>query len=89
MYVYMYVLKKMVYEVKPSDIIGAYPWRGFHYSGYRRHHGEDIVKVPVVINGADIKGYVDNFPMYTQADFVKFLPKIAGIKDDVVVKVVG
>lgn len=89
MYVYMYVLKRMVYEIKPSDIIGAYPWRGFHYSGYCQNHGEDIVKVPVFINGAEIKGYVENFPLYTQADFVKFLPKIADIKDEVVVKVVG
>lgn len=89
MYVYMYVVKKMVYEVKPSDIIGSYPWRGFHYPGYRHHHGEEVVRVPIGIEGADIKGYVGDFPMYTQADFVKFLPKIAGIKDDVVVKVVG
>lgn len=88
MYVYMYMLKQMVYEPKPSEILSDYPVSALHYGSYhRRTH--DFAKIPVFITGADIKGYVDSFPLYTQEDFITFMPYLANIRDDVVVKVVG
>lgn len=88
MYIYMYILKPVLYEPRPSEILNKYPRTALRY-GVPFHAREQVVKIPVIIDGAVVNGYINNCPLYTESDFMEFLPNIKNIRNDVVIKVVG
>lgn len=91
MLIYMYKRQKALREPPLSEIMGQFPTRALRYGHLHRcsHHHYEIINVPIIIPNATIEGYVDNFPLYDEEDFIKFLPYIQNIRGEVVVKVVG
>lgn len=91
MYVYMYKRSQAIARPCYRDFVvkGTTLGTGYRYPRPHRHRPVVTVKVPIVIPNAKIVGYVEDYPLYSQEDFVKYLPNIQNIEDEVVVKVVG